>query len=170
MEWINDIYVNVSKIKNSYLYGEHEKYTVMIQDGFTVFLNRDSVVNILPEVLRRANKGDLVFGQNRSGINYPKELYDELEKAALRGVEIKVIMPFASGTTPLSKFLIKIKNNIEVRLSREEYVRIFGIKGKEIVIAFPMSNSFYGIHLTDEQISNHFFKLFHDTWQKARRI
>ncbi|NUN11047.1 hypothetical protein HUU53_00165 [Candidatus Micrarchaeota archaeon] len=141
-----------------------------IHENFKVYVGRANTTRALLGVTSRAKRGDLLFGQAKTGTAYPTEFYSALEQASVRGVAIHTILPSSLETSHFANFLASLDpDNIKIRNSSTDYLRLFGIKDKEIIVAVTFPDAYLGIHFVDPAITKYFFKSFMDEWKNSPR-
>ena len=141
---------------------------LVLHKNARVYFSRTGNVSALAEMADHAKNGDLLFGQSKSGFDFPKEFYESLERAAKRGVSIKFIIPQSKEADEFAKFLRGLNSSkIAVRTTTDDYIRLFGIKDKEIMFARAFQDAYVAIHFADKILADYFFKDFKERWNHS---
>ncbi|HLD62300.1 MAG TPA: hypothetical protein VI875_00370 [Candidatus Norongarragalinales archaeon] len=154
------------------LEAEHSVKKLKIKEGklilhknARVYFSRTENVSALAEMVDRTKSGDLLFGQSRSGFDFPKEFYEALERAATRGVLMRFIIPEGRESSEFAKFLHELNSTrIKVKTETGDYLRIFGVKNQEVMFARAFPDAYLAFHFTDQLLANYFFQEFQQCW------
>jgi predicted transcriptional regulator len=165
-DWVDDLHDFSERIK--YSVNPSLTKSLKLHEKVSVFLTRRETTKNLAKITNNAQKGDILFGQAKTGTNYPRSFYDSLEKAINRGVNINFILPDNIDTTDFIDMLLNFNSkNVEVKKTKRDYVRLYGIVGKEIMIALPFIDDFITIHYKDKRITDYIYRIFKQDWDKA---
>jgi len=133
--------------------------------NISVLRGRPAVVSVLPEIVKRARKGDCLFGSCNLCSDYPAGFYAELPRAIRRGVRIVVVAQDRPDSEPFFARMRALRaispRRVRVLRSRSVYLRLFALEGKEAILAIPMDDEFIGLHFRETRIAA-FLKLAFD--------
>lgn len=167
-DWIRAVKIHGESLEERY-FGKSTPggETLLLHPNLKVYVGRGKTMAALTETTRRVGPGDVLFGNCRTGIDYPKEFYDALENATANDTEFQCMVPDAIETDPFVKFLCGLGQHVKVRKSASECARIYGIKGKEVVLAFAFPDAYVSLHFTDKAATDYFYDQFHSKWASA---
>ena len=174
IEWIKKRHEFIEKLKYAYIDRKYnllksiEKNELVPHPNIKIYLGRERLTKALVELVNQAQKGDLLFGQCRTCMNYPKEYFIALSNAVKRGVFINFIVHKSLDTTPFVNFLHTLNpNQVEVRHVEHEYIRVLGILNKGIILATPQIDSYISIYFNDNRVTRYIYKSYKNDWDKA---
>jgi hypothetical protein len=140
----------------------------------TILKGRVPTVEILGQIVDRARETDLIFGSCNTCSDYPREFYEALPKAVDRDSQILFIARESYDTERFIEMILNLKkaapNNVRLFVSVVPYIRMFGIENKEVVIALPFEDSYFGIHAMDRRIAQYFKLSFDEVLKSAKEM
>lgn len=165
--WINNQHTTFESMKFRYK-NRLTDNAGYLNENVQIFRSREDTVRNLISITMRATRGDVIFGHNRSGINYPQGFYAELSKAANRGVKIRCVVPNKIDNIDFVRFLTELGKNVRVRTLDKEYIRLYGIVEKEVMMALPFKNSYLALHFMDRRVANYLYTSFCALWKESK--
>ncbi len=140
--------------------------TDLLHRDIKVLRGRRATVDLLPEIVKRAQQSDLLFGSCNTCSDYPRAFYEELPKALVRGAKILFIAQDRPDSSGFIKQIRDLKNigppsHVRILKSKMAYLRLFGIEDKEAVLALPLEDEFIGLHFNEPRVPA-FLKLAFD--------
>ena len=169
LTWIRTIKLHGEELERKYFNKSAAKgESLHLHDNFRVYAGRERTVAALAQITRRATKGDLIFGQCKTGTDYPQEFYSSIEDAAKAGAEINFIIPESTETSRFVRFLFGLKGLVKGRKACEDNLRVYGRKDGEVMLAFAFPDAYFAIHFIDPAISKYFYQKFSEAWAKSK--
>ncbi len=134
--------------------------------------SREKIIELMSEIMNRAEKGDILFGQDRFCTGYSKKFFTSISTAVERGVKFQVVIVEKPVSKDFINFLLGLDPRyVEIRKSKSEiYSTVFGIKGKEVLICYPMMNRAIKMHLRNPLKTKYIEEAFDKIWKEAERI
>jgi hypothetical protein len=130
-----------------------------------LYLNRDRVAKELIDMVTRARTGQVLFGSCKTCGNYPPEVHSAIARAAGRGVVIRFVVSDSQDSTDFVSFLQGLDpSRVSIRRRGRDYLRMLGIEGKEVMLAFPRTDSYTGLHSLDKSLVLALFSAFESLW------
>ena len=130
-----------------------------------VLRGRRATVELLGELVSRAGADDLVFGSCNTCSDYPPLFYKELPRAISRGACILFVAqdkPDSAGFIDQITTLKRISpDKVRILKSQGVYLRLFGIRDKEVIMALPLEDEFIGLYFGEPRVAA-FLKLAFD--------
>jgi len=147
---------------------ENLKNIIKLHRCIEILKKREEVVNKLVDIILHADRGDIIFGHCNTCSNYPDSFYTELQHAVGRGVKVEFVVRSNPGS---ENFLTKLRglnrDNVRIKVSDVDYIRLFGIRGKEVIFAVNFNGDYYGIYLKDDKVTKYLEKSFDAVWQES---
>lgn len=134
--------------------------------------SREKITELMSEIMSRAEKGDMLFGQDRTCTGYPQKFFTSISTAVERGVKFQAIIVEKPESRDFINFLLGLDPRyVEVRKSKSEiYSTVFGIRGKEVLICYHMINRSIKMHLRNPLTTKYIEEAFDKIWKEAERI
>lgn len=126
-----------------------------------IYSKHDLVAAEQVAITERANEGDLLFGACRTCGNYPTDLCPAIARAVGRGAKVEVVILDHFGAEDFASFLAGLDpTKVKIRKSKSEFLRVYGIKDKEVMLAIPLTDSYTGIHFLEEHLVDVWYQVF----------
>lgn len=126
-----------------------------------LYLSRERVAAELAGITDRASEGDVLFGSCKTCANYSDDFCKAIGRAIGRGVFINFVVSDSSSSADFLAFLAGLDpSRVVIRKSSADYLRMYGIKGKEALIAFPRADAYIASHFLDERMVDTLFQVF----------
>ena len=135
-------------------YAAKTENKLKVNDKLTVFTSRDAMLVHLHSMYTRAKKDEIIWGQSVSG-NIYGDVNGKIATAAARGVKFQMI--FNSDISKPANAKEELKElftvlNAEIRLRKDNDIRIQGLSTKEAVVALPTNSSYVAVLVKDEAV------------------
>ncbi len=145
-----------------------------LDKDLTILHGRRATVNILEEIIDRGQQDDLIFGSCNTCSDYPKEFYLSLPRAVERGANILFVSRNSFDNQGFIEKILAVKKlapeRVRLLSSDIEYLRMFGIENKEVVIALTLAESFVGLHINDGRAARYFKLAFNEILKTANEV
>ena len=123
---------------------------VIPHSSLKLYLKRERVAKELIEIANRTSRGEVLFGSCKTCGNYPPEVHSAIARAVGRGAVIKFIVSNSDDSSDFVSFLRGLNpSQVSFKKRGGDYLRMCGIKGKEVLLAFPRTDVYIGLHVLD---------------------
>lgn len=135
--------------------GSHDSGVIPVDKKINVYTTRAQVDKVRIEITNRASAGDTIFGSCRGCYSDDASFHDALANAVARGVTLQCIVSMTDSSRELRTFLgVLDKSKVHLWTCKDDYLRTYGIEGREVMFAFDLGNRFFGVHLIDSALLN----------------
>jgi hypothetical protein len=136
--------------------------------------DRQSTTVLLPDLLRAAREGDVVFGSCNTCSDYPPQFYAEVYNAAERGARVRFIAYDRPDARGFIEAILQVKRAFPGRVTlyktREEYLRVFGLEGREVILAVSLHDAFVGIHFKVPSAARYMMLAFETLAKRSQEV
>jgi len=137
------------------------KNEITVHPDVRIYIGRDRVAQELVAITRRAHRGDTLFGSCRTCANYTGGLYEALAQSVGRGAVVHLVLSTSKDAEELLGLLGSLDpSKVELTRLGGDYPRMYGIAGKEVLMALPSSNAYIGCHFRDRDMVESLYRLF----------
>lgn len=165
-------YLTYLQLRHSKTLSTQPERVIVPHKDVRILKGRPATVELLSEITSRAKEGDVLFGHCNLCTDYPKDFYVELPKAISRGVNILFIIRKNPDSEPFLKYVLTLKRlnpgKVRVLTTDMEYIRMFGIMGKEVLVALPLEDEFLGIHFANSRVTKYLTIAFNEISRSSK--
>lgn len=142
--------------------------------NLAILRGRPAVVEVLPEIIDRAVSGDLLFGSCNTCSDYPSSFYSSLPQAVERGARVLFVTRTGYDNQGFIAEIHSVKrlapDRVQLLTSSHDYLRVFGIENKEVIVAITLADNFLGIHARDSRVTRYFKLAFDEVVSSAQQV
>ena len=143
-----------------------------IGDGrsVTLFLTRQSMIDALFEQYDRALSGSEVWAHAVGLQNFPGEIEKKVLSAASRGASFRYLVPRDNPAISSFTQLFAPIRAATIRTRTDNRIRMQGLRGREVIVAFPTLTTYTAIRVTDQSFLDLVEHWFDERWDRAEPI
>jgi len=133
-----------------------------------ILSGRDLFIKVVKELFGKAVEGDIIFG----GCRRCTELDPVIPNLsrALSVAKAEIMIPIDEENREEARRFLSFGDNVELRKGELGNLRIVGIKNKEVILAFPSSTEYPGVHIENPKTAEYLYQAFSYEWERAKPV